>query len=75
MRLRPTPAHERCNQRQSRILAKLHMKAGRFKGSLNAKYYDKLWSYMRRYVTAEKEKKGLHAAEEVGDLKARLDAF
>lgn len=43
-----TPALKHCNQSQGRILAKLHMKAGTFEGSLSTKYYDKLRSNTRR---------------------------
>lgn len=43
-----TPALKHCNQTQSRILAKLHMKAGTFEGSLSTKYYDKLRSNTSR---------------------------
>lgn len=43
-----TPALKHCNQSQSRILAKLHMKAGTFEGSPSAKYYDKLQSNTKK---------------------------
>lgn len=43
------PAFKHCNKSQSRILAKLHMKAGIFKGSLKTNY-DELWSNTRGYV-------------------------
>lgn len=43
-----TPALKHCNQGQSRILAKLHMKARTFEGSPSAKYYDKLQSNTKK---------------------------
>lgn len=56
-----TPAFKHCNKSQSRILAKLHMKAGIFKGSLKTKY-DELWSNTRGYV---KNNTDLDAEEKV----------